>query len=96
MAVDFIRSQRDLLSNLIRHCPSLAESLYSKSIISGDVREKACNQSLGSSERGGALLDCVEARVMAVPSDFAKVVNILEAEPYLRFSAEELVKSYCE
>ena len=97
MAVDSIRSQRDLLSNLIRHClSSLAESLYSKSIISGEVREKACNQSLGSSERGGALLDCVEARVMAVPSDFAKIVDILEAEPFLSSSAEKLVKSYCE
>ena len=38
----------------------------------------------------------MEGRVKASPSDFAEVVDILEADCFLRPGAEELVKSYCE
>ncbi len=48
------------------------------------------------SERSVALLDCVEARSEAVPSDFIKIVQILESEPYLESVATQLVHSYCE
>jgi hypothetical protein len=43
-----------------------------------------------------ALLDCVESRIVAVPSDFTKVVNILKAEGYLESLADALIKSYCK
>jgi hypothetical protein len=49
-----------------------------------------------STERGVVLLDCIESRLEAVPSDIVKVVQILEAESFLRPGAEKLVKSYCE
>jgi hypothetical protein len=49
-----------------------------------------------STERGVVLLDCIESRLEAVPSDIVKVVQILDAESFLRPGAEELVKSYCE
>ena len=58
--------------------------------------ERACNQTLANNEKGVALLDCVQSRIEAVPSDFSKVVHILEGEGFLRPGAEELVKSYCE
>ena len=60
------------------------------------VYELVCIGNKGASERGVALLDCVESRIEAVPSDFTKVVNILEGEGFLRPGAEELVNSYCE
>jgi hypothetical protein len=60
------------------------------------VYELACNENKGPSERGVALLDCIESRIEAVPSDFAKIFHILEAEPFLRTLAHALIKSYCK
>ena len=83
--------------NLIRHClPELANSLYSEYMIPRRAYELACNENKSPSERGVALLDCMEARVEAVPSDFTKVVHILEAEPFLESQALQLVKNYCK
>ena len=65
-------------------------------MIPEEVYELVCNGNKGARERGVALLDCVESRIQAVPSDFTKVVNILEEEDFLRPGAEELLKSYCE
>ena len=91
------RKQRGLLLNLVRHClPSLANSLFAQSIIPQDVCEIACNKTLTSAERGVALLDCVESRIEAVPSDFTKVVHILEEEPFLESLAKNLVESCCK
>ena len=97
MAIKAFRSQHALLLNLIRHClPSLASSLYAKSMIPGGIKEKACNQHLDSNERGVALLDSVQSKLEEEPSDFSKFVAILESEPYLRSQAKQLVKNYCE
>ena len=96
-AVSSFRSQRGLLLNLIRHSLStLANSLYAQRIISHEVYEKACNENRGSSERGGALLECVEARIEMRPLDFTRVVCILESDPFLEVLAEKLVQSYRE
>lgn len=43
-----------------------------------------------------ALLECLEDRIGAIPTDFKKVVLILESEPFLRSQADDLVKQYCE
>ena len=97
MAMNSIRSQHDLLSNLIRHClPSVAGSLYSKFMISQDVFDNVSNHSLGISDRVRTLLNCIEDRVNVLPSDFTKVVHILETEPFLESGVEGLVKSYRE
>ena len=96
-AVSAFRSQRTLLLNLIRHClPSLANSLLAEFMIPQDICEKACNQNLGSTERGVALLDCIESQLEAKPSDFTKLVDILKSEPFLTERAEKLVEDYCE
>ena len=97
MAITTFRSKRPLLLNLVRHClPSLANSLLSEFIISHDVCEKACNQNLVTTERGRALLDCVESRIEVIPASFSKVVHILELDPFVEIAAKELVQSYCE
>ena len=98
LAITTFRSKRPLLLNLVRHClSSLANSLLSESIISQDAYEKACNQSLGPTERTTALLDCVESRIEVIPASFSKVVHILERlDPFVEIAAKELVQSYCE
>ena len=97
MATNAFRKQRSLLLNLIRHClPEVANSLFAEYTIPQGVYELVCNGNKDASERGVALLDCVESRIEAVPSDFTKVVDILEADGFLEPGAEELVKSYCE
>ncbi len=97
LAVQAFTSQRCLLLNLIRHClPSLANSLLAKCMIPRDIYKKACNETRGSSERGVTLLDCIEARIELVPSDFTKVLRILQEEPFLEELADGLIHSYCE
>ena len=96
-AANSIRSQGPLLVNLVSHCLlSLANSLYAQFIITRDVHKKACNQSLEVDERARALLDSVEARVEAVPSDFGKFVQILSDDSFLNCTVEMLLKSYGE
>jgi hypothetical protein len=56
----------------------------------------ACNEAKDPSERGVALLDCIESRIAAVPSDFTKVVNIIMKEPFLESLTGALIKSYCK
>ena len=95
VAISALRSRRTYLIRLFRHClPSLSNSLLSESIIPREVCEQACNQTLGSTERVGSLLDSVESRVEVVPSDFTTFVHILESERYLESLAEGLVNAY--
>lgn len=95
VAINALRIQHDSLCKNISHClPTVADSLFAQFIIPGDIRERACNQLLGSVERAGALLDCVRTRIEAVPSDFKKVVEILKSDPFLESLEEELIRSY--
>ena len=95
VAADAFRTQRNLFLNLVRHCHlQIADSLFSKKIIPTQVKDKVINPHLDISERVVALLDCVESRIEAVPSDFTKVVHILEEEPFLESLAKDLVESY--
>ena len=71
-------------------------SLYAEYMIPRRVYELVCNENKCLGERGVALLDCVESRIEAVPSDFTKVVHILEEEPFLESLAKDLVESYCK
>ena len=69
-------------------------NVYAQRIISHEVYEKACNENRGSNERGGALLECVEAKIEVRPSDFTRVIRILESDPFLEVLVEKLVQSY--
>ena len=97
VAVKSFRSKINVLLNLIRHCLlSLAAALFAKGLIHQDVKRKACNETIDPDSRSVAVLNCVEDRIEAVPSDFTKIVSILESEPFLREIADELVQSYCK
>ncbi len=92
MAVKSFRSKINILLNLIRHCLlSLAAALFAESLIHEDVYDEACNKTLSSDSRGVAVLNCIKNRIKAVPSDFTKIVSILESEPFLRDIADELL-----
>jgi hypothetical protein len=97
VATAAFREQRELLLNLIRHClPQIPDSLFAERLVPRGVYELACNEIKGPSERGVALLDCIESSIEAVPSDFTKVVHILKADGYLESLADALIKSYCK
>ena len=97
VAIAALETQHGLLLNLIRHClPSLANSLFVQGIISRDVYERAFDTSLTRSERGVALLDSVKSGIEESPSDFIKVVHIIEKEPFLESLSKDVVKSYCK
>ena len=74
----------------------MANSLLAKFMIPNSMQQKACNENRDVNERVVALLDCVESRLEAMPSNFTIIVEILEAEPFLRSLADKLVHSYCE
>ena len=63
-------------------------------MIPEDVYHIACNTSKCVSERSVALLDCIETRLQVYPADLAKIIELLEAEPFLRSLAKDLLKSY--
>jgi len=96
-AVYSLQSQRELLLNLIRHCLlSVSNSLWTKQLISQDVRESISNNFIGSNQRSVLLLQCIEAKIKTDPSAYVHVIDILESEPFLESLAGELVRSYCE
>jgi hypothetical protein len=99
VATAAFRKQRVLLLNLMQHSLlQISNSLLAESIISREVYKLAINEKKGCSERSVALLDYIDSRIEAVPSDFTKIVNILKAVPFLEPLADAMTKSYskCE
>ncbi len=80
------------MKDITKHCLlSLANTLYTESMIPEDVCENACNENRGKNERAIALLGCVEAKI---GTDFAKFVDILRSDSYCESLADKLVLSY--
>ena len=75
---------------------SFANKLYADSIISQKTFEEATNSNLDKGDRTVTLLSAIEARIEVHPSDFTKLVNILDSEPNLSTLTEGLVHSYCK
>ncbi len=97
IAVEAFRHRRESLYNLIPHSLyQMANSLYSKSIISKETYDTAINKSLNMPEKTVALLDGMESRIKELPSDFIKIVCILESEQFLSTLADGLVHGYIE
>lgn len=94
-AVRAFKSQRPLTLKLIRYClPAQTNSLYSEGMISEECYEIACNDNQPVSKRAMALLDCIETRLQFYPADFAKLIRLMESEPYLAPVVKGLLESY--
>ena len=77
---------------------NIASKLYSKYIISPDVRAEAMNLQHIASIRAGNLLSVVEGSIRADHKSqvFPKFVKVLESESHMRSQAEKLVESYLQ
>ena len=94
-AVSAFKSQRGKLSTFIcNDLTNIANKLYADSIIPQKTLDEVTNSSLGKDDRTVALLSAIEAKINVRPSDFTKLVNILDSEPYLSTLTERLVHSY--
>ena len=94
-AVSAFKSQRGELGTLIcNDLTNIANKLYADSIIPQKTLDEAINSSLGKDDRTVALLSAIEAKIEVRPSDFTKLVNILDSDPYFSTLAEGLVHSY--
>ena len=94
-AVSVFKSQLGKLSTIIRNdLTNIAIKLYADSIIPQKTLDEVTNRSLGKDDRTVALLNAIEAKIEVRPSDFTKLVNILDSEPYLSTLAKGLVHSY--
>ncbi len=77
---------------IIKHCLRLlANSLYSRGMITEEVLEKVCNENKDGTERAVTLLDCVEAKI---GTEFAKFIQILKSDPFCTPVADKIVSSY--
>ena len=61
----------------IGHPPTLAWKLYSKGLISRDVREQACQDSRSVEQQGSCLLSALESRVASDETAFDTFLSIL-------------------
>ena len=74
----------------------LANSLYSKRVISRDILEQIKLPSSTDSAKNFILLDAIEARIRTCSSDFLALLAILESDAQLCVFAEDLRNSYSE
>ena len=95
-AGDAFRKYRDDLLIAISEPLILANSLYSKWIISQETLDKMMLISLTFREKNFILLNAVEARIRTNPHDFLIVIAVLGRYPHLCVFAEGLRNSYCE
>ena len=95
-AGEAFREHRDDLLIAITEPLILANSLYSKWIISRETLDEMMLVSLTNSKKNFILLDAVEARIRTNPSDFLTILAVLGHDPHLCVYAERLKNSYCE
>ena len=96
MASETLRTWRTEVLNAIQpELYEIASSLFAMKLISKEVFDKV-NLNISSAEKGVTLLDCIESRIEAVPSDFARFVLVLEEQRYMMNLTQELIKTYCK
>ena len=84
-----------LLRNGINDPDWLASELYSRDMISRDVRQEAELQTLSASMRTRKLLSAVEDQIVTSPKPkFADFLDILHSEPSLEHLATKLEETY--
>ena len=95
-AGEAFREHRAVLLEAVVDPLILANSLYSKKIISRETLKQIMELSLTFSNKNVILLDAVEARIRTHPCDFLPLLAILGNDAHLCVYAEGLRNSYCE
>ncbi|MCG8620465.1 MAG: hypothetical protein MJE68_00510, partial [Proteobacteria bacterium] len=95
-AGEAFREHRDALLVAVTDPLILANSLYSKRVISRDILEQIKLPSFTDSAKNVILLDAIEARIRTCSSDFLTLLAILGSNAQLCVFAEVLRNSYSE
>ena len=93
-AGDAFREHRDTLLTAVTDVPILANSLYSKGLISREQLEHAQLPALTPNERKVKLFDAVEARLRSNPNDIGTLQDILDDDPLLQIVSKKIKNSY--
>ena len=93
-AGDAFRKHRDTLLTAVTDVHILANSLYSKGLISREQLEHAQLIVLTPNERKVKLFDAIEARLGSNPDDFRTLLDILYSDPLLMIFAQKIESSY--
>ena len=83
-AGDAFREHRDDLLMAVTDVHILANSLYSKGLISREQLEHAQLLALTPSERKVKLFDAIEARLRSKPEDLDTLLGVFEGDPLLK------------
>ena len=84
------RRYRDDLLIAVTDVHILANSLYSKGLISREQLEYAQLLALTPSERKVHLFDAIEARLRSIPDDFDTLTEVLNGDPNLQIIAAKI------
>ena len=95
-AGDAFRVHRDALLIAVADVHILANSLYSKGLISREQLEHAQLLALTPNERKVHLFDAIEARLRSNPEDINTLCDILRSDPLLQTLAEKIYMSSLE
>ena len=71
-----------------------ATELYSKDMISSDVKAKSLNMYVDKGQRASDLMSALESRIRTDSNAFVAIVKILESIPVLRHLAHTLQADY--
>ena len=93
-AGDAFREHRDTLLTAVTDVHILANSLYSKGLISREQLEHAQLPALTPNERKVKLFDAVEARLRSNPGDIDTLLDILDDDPLLQIFSKKIKSSY--
>ena len=90
----FQRRFEDLSVGIREEISVFVTKLYSKDMISVDVRDRALNTTVDKGRRASDLLSALESRIRTDSSAFVAIVKILESIPALSHLAQSLQADY--
>ena len=95
-AGEAFRQHREVLLIAVTDPLILANSLYSRRMISRETLSRVQLPALTNSEKNVILFDAVEARIRTHPSDFRTLLAIFGCDLHLCIFAERIRNSYCK
>ena len=96
VAGDAFRKHRDNLLVAVTDVHILANSLYSRGLVSREQLEHAQLLALTPSERKVHLFDAIEARLRSKLGDFCTLLSVLNGDPLLEMFVEKINSTYAQ